>query len=486
LNSLHIHSSPFSSQERIAPGTADDVLGAFTGGGDWVSALNRLANDQDVQAVEGLENVLHCAEGNAIQSLKDAVMALLKSFKPQSNGWQEAQLIIAPTAGGILKAFDSVGSRENNPAWARTMDRLASRGDGDAIEVLGELLKEGQPKQLASKAGACLREMRDRQSTEHNVAEKIDTALGEVTPRRYSGLPTKNDGDCLIHAVLGASQGGMFQCTPEDVLQWREALKTRLLKCSDSNEPLPPSVEGSLAVFFADLKAASWDMDVQNQAAMKMDATNLKHHIHDIDEPASITPEGKVALLRLFAERVAEKGFYLPPDMAPLLAEVSARPVKLYVDGAGWKCFDAKGLPSSAEAQAVAIRFSSTAQHFERVEPSIDAFSRLPSSSDGDEVAADVDEGGGANPLPASNQTVFMVRLNQMLPAAIPGRLKFESMDSLVSTSRVDTLPRPVPLDAEQQRKPTTAQTRMEQRGFWGRLLGMFSGWMAGWFGLSS
>ncbi len=351
---------------EVCPITA--VIDAYERQGNWSSHLNALAAPQDPPAVEALEGLLDLARSSACADLQQAVEDLLRRFGPWSSGYHEARLVVSPSIDGILHAYDTDqgGAGGARPRWETAIERLAAQGGRDAVEHLAGLLdtpRDGLP----AAAKRALLKMQD--TADATVHAEINRVLGTAVPYRKAGLPTRGDGNCLIHALLGTTSRNGYGCTLGTVKQVRQALSTTLAR--HDPEKLPEPIAQVVRGFYEEVLEASdavMGSDLPNRKALASVAWQLGAHLRAGVTFDQLPGDAKQAVFQACALFVAEPGHYLPCALVPLLAQVTGQAVSLYAEPDGWQHVGQDGRPCAPARDAVAIRFVAHRQHYERVE----------------------------------------------------------------------------------------------------------------------
>jgi len=368
------------------PTTSAHVVNAYLSGGNWPGSLTAVAFPQDKPAVDALEELLDFARANQWADLQEKVATCLQQFRPRSSGYQAAQLVISPTADGVLQAFDASGARvgERKPMWERAVARLAASGHPDAFTVLPELLKSDRP-QLSATARGCLRKMQD--TAEPSIHANINQLLGTTTPRREGGLSTVADGDCLFHAVLGQPSLEGYRCQDSVIHRHRSRVANALKQCEV--ERLSNHFLGGLDGFYRELLEVAFldaGQAIPNKKSLLGAVQELEGRLVLAVPFNELSRDSKQAVLDVYAAVHAQPRFFFSPTLIPLLALSVGRPIAWYVDGEGWCHVDSNGEASASPLPgAVAIRFNAEAQHFERVEPPfLEVEEELPSLDEGE------------------------------------------------------------------------------------------------------
>lgn len=348
--------------------TTADVTDAYLDGGNWLDLLKEVAAPQDGQAVEALEGLLDLARSSAWADLQLAAEDLLGQFRGTSSGWVAARLVLSPTTDDILYAFDMdrSGAGDAKPGWERAIDRWAAQGGREAFDRLTAILGSPRPR-LSAVVRSALIKMQDR--ADASMHADINGVLGTAVPHRRAGRRTEADGDCLIHALLGASSQNVYRCEAGTVREVRRLLGTSLA----SHDPgaLPEPIAQVVRRFYEELLEVCLCVegsDQPNRPALERVVLQLGLRARDPVPFDQLAVDARRAVLKACADFLAEPGHYLPCSLVPLLAQVSGQAVSLYVDGRGWLHFGRDGRPCAPTQEAVAIRFHAHRQHYERVE----------------------------------------------------------------------------------------------------------------------
>lgn len=298
------------------------------------------------------------------EGLTDQVAFNFEKSNPMISGFKAGHIPVRPL---VFPTGDTSMTRE---PWvnanlyvvdaadeSQLISQLVSNANEQAVDILAAMLvwTPASTHDAAKKGlSAILSEVnRSRTSDAWKVddpalEERIRRALD--IPLRMEGVATFGDGNCVFNAWVGDKTSYGYRCSPDQLEALRWILASELRNCDIDN--LPEAVSASVNEYLLDVPPGGESL-----------------FFDELDQ------ERKKDVFKSFVEECEKAGSYLWAPLVPFLAKALNIPVSLYQDheafsSDGWLHFDAAGNACSFPvSDAVAMRFDSVTQHFERVKP---------------------------------------------------------------------------------------------------------------------